>query len=71
VEPVFQLHVPALPVVQPDGSLQAGGLRITPLQPVTVNVVTLTGEDVVTTSYRIELTAASGCAFDVELRAQP
>jgi hypothetical protein len=36
-----------------------------------MNVVTLTGADVVTTSYRIELTAAAGCAFDVELRAQP
>jgi len=71
VQPVFQLHVPVLPVVQPDGSLQAGGLHVIPLQPVTVNVVTLSGEDVVTTSYRIELTAATGCAFDVELRAQP
>jgi hypothetical protein len=71
VQPVFQLHVPALPVVQPDGSIQAGGLHVTPLQPVTVNLVTLTGEDVVTTSYRIELTAGAACAFDVELRAQP
>jgi hypothetical protein len=35
-----------------------------------VNVIQLTGPEVVTTSYRIELTTSTGCAFDVELRAE-
>jgi hypothetical protein len=71
VQPVFQVHVPALPAVQADGSIVAGALRVVPLVPVTASLVTLTGPDVVTTSYRIDLTAAAGCGFDVELRAEP
>jgi hypothetical protein len=36
----------------------------------TVNVVQLTGADVDVTSYRIEFTVSSGCAFAVELQGQ-
>jgi hypothetical protein len=72
VTPIFQLHVPNLPVIQADGSIQAGGLHIVPLQPMTVNVVQLTAgtPDVDVTSYRIEFTVSSGCAFAVELQGQ-
>jgi hypothetical protein len=71
VQPVFQLHVPVLPVVQPDGSIQAGGLRIVPLQPMAVNVVSMPATDPdFNGGYRIEFTTSSGCAFAVELQGQ-
>jgi len=70
VQPIFQIHVPNLPVMQDDGSLVAGGLRIVPLQPVSVSVVTVNGPDDDVVSYRVEFTASSGCAFTVELQAQ-
>ena len=69
VQAIFQLHVPDLPVLQADGSIQAGGLRVVPLQPVNVSVVSMAGSDY-TKGYRIELTNNSGCTFDVELQGQ-
>jgi hypothetical protein len=69
VRPIFQLHVPVLPVSQPDGSILAGGLRIVPLQPVTASWTSLAGSEF-SKGYRIELRVASGCEFSVELQAQ-
>jgi len=69
VQAIFQIHVPVLPVVQPDGSIQAGGLHVVPMMPGTLSVVAMPGPEY-SQGYRIELTAASGCAFDVELRAE-
>ena len=69
VRPVFQLHVPVAPVVQGDGSIQAGNLHIVPLQPVTINIVSMVSGEY-TAGYRIELTTTAGCTFDVELQAQ-
>ena len=34
IKPIFQLHVPAQPVLQEDGSITAGTLRLVPLRPV-------------------------------------
>jgi hypothetical protein len=72
VQAIFQLHVPNLPVLQADGSIQAGGLHIVPLLPMTVNVVQLAAgtPDVDVTSYLIEFTNSAGCAFTVELQAR-
>jgi len=42
---------------------------VTPLQPVTINVVSMAGGDF-SRGDRIELTAATGCSFDVELQGQ-
>jgi hypothetical protein len=70
VQPIFQLHVPVLPVMQADGSIQAGTLRVLPLHPATVTIVSMADADF-SQGYRIDLTVASGCAFDVELQAAP
>jgi hypothetical protein len=57
--------------MQPDGSIQAGGLHIVPLAPVSVNVVSMPSTDPdFNSGYRIELTVASGCSFAVELQGQ-
>jgi hypothetical protein len=69
VRPIFQLQVPAAPVLQEDGSILAGALRIVPQQPVNVAVVTL-GAPEFTGGYRIELTANTGCGFSVVLEPQ-
>ena len=67
VQAIFQIQVPSEPVVEVDGSIRAGGLHVVPLSPVNVNVVSLADAEF-SRGYRIELTTASGCAFDVELR---
>ena len=67
VQPIFQLQVPTQPVLQPDGSLQAGALRIVALQPVTVNIVSLASAEF-SQGYRIEFIVNTGCTFDVELQ---
>src|SRR5438552_6275791 len=67
VQPIFQLQVPTQPVLQPDGSLHAGVLRIVSLQPVTVNIVSLASSEF-SQGYRIEFTGNAGCTFDVELQ---
>jgi hypothetical protein len=81
VQPIFQLHVPNLPVVQADGSILSGGLLIVPLQPVSVSWVSMAdlppdvdgnGQvvDFFNNGYRMEFTTNSGCVFSVELRGQ-
>jgi hypothetical protein len=69
VRPVFQLQVPTLPVLQADGSIVAGALRIVPLQPVTATWTAMPAPEF-SRGYRIDLTSAAGCAFSVELRPQ-
>jgi hypothetical protein len=59
--------------VQGDGSIQAGNLRIRPIVPSApaINVVDMaaaSGE--YSGGYRLELSAAGGCEFVVELQAQ-
>jgi hypothetical protein len=70
VQAIFQLHVPVLPVVQPDGSIQAGALRVVPLQPVNIGVVAMPANVDYSKGYRLELTNPAGCTFDVELQGQ-
>jgi hypothetical protein len=71
VKPIFQLHVPVQPAVQPDGSIIAGNLRVVPLLPVHTQIVTMHATDAdFNSGYRIELTIDTGCEFHVELRAQ-
>ena len=74
VTPVWQLHTAAQPVVQANGTIVAGNLRVTPIAPAAPNVVirSMSSIDAAEYSggYRIELTAASGCEFMVLLQAQ-
>ena len=74
VTPVWQLHLPASPVRQADGTYLAGTLRIGLVQPgaPTVNVVDMrsTSADF-TGGYRMELRGpANQCEFIVNLTAQ-
>jgi hypothetical protein len=70
IKPIFQLHVPVQPVLQGDGSITAGTLTIVPLLPVQSNWVAMHSVDSdFNSGWRIELTTASGCEFNVELRA--
>lgn len=69
VQPIFQLHVPNQPVMQADGSIVAGGLRIVPLRAVNANFVVMPSGEY-TKGWRIELTSSSGCEFDLQLNAQ-
>jgi hypothetical protein len=68
VTPIFQLHVPVQPVLQQDGTIVAGALRIAPLHAVTANFVQMGGDH--SKGYRVELRNNAGCEFRVELRAQ-
>lgn len=71
VQPIFQLHVPVQPVAQPDGSIQAGRLHIVLLEPAQAAFVAMPGQSAdYLSGFRIELTVASGCDFNVELQAQ-
>ena len=71
VTPIFQLQVPAAPVLQADGTILAGHLRVTPMAPVTAAFVPMNGAEF-SRGFRIDLRAASGgCAFDVLLEAVP
>ena len=71
VQPIFQLHTPAQPVVQSDGSIVAGHLRVVPPLSANVSIVSMpTVSSDFTAGYRIDLTLASGCDFSVELQAQ-
>jgi len=65
VRAVFQLHVPVLPVLQTDGSLQAGNLRIVRLQGATYTINALPAE--FSRGYRIDFTADAGNSFAIEL----
>jgi hypothetical protein len=66
VRPVFQLHVPVLPVLQPDGSLLAGNLRIVRLQGASFTVHALPAASF-SRGYRIDFVAESGTTFAIEL----
>jgi hypothetical protein len=68
VQPIFQLQVPAAPVLQLDGSIVAGNLRLVPLQPATFRFVAMDPNEF-QRGYRIELISTVGCVFDVELHA--
>jgi len=68
VQPVFQVQVPVVPVVQIDGSIEAGNLRIFSMQPVTVAIVATNAAEF-SKGYRVELRSTEGCSFDVELQA--
>jgi hypothetical protein len=71
VKPIFQLQVPVQPVMQQDGSIVAGTLRIVPLLPVHANWVFMPSTDSdFNKGYRIELTIDAGCEFNIELHAQ-
>lgn len=65
VRPVFQLHVPVQPILQEDGSIMAGNLRIVSLQGATHTVTALsTGFN---RGYRIDFVSQTGNSFVVEL----
>jgi len=68
VRAVFQLHVPDAPVAQPDGSIQAGNLRVVLRQPATATFVPMPASEY-QRGYRIDLRSSAGCSFDVELQA--
>lgn len=72
VQAVWQLHVPARPVVQADGGILAGQLHIRPILPATpeigiVDMQALSGE--YSGGFRIELRSANTCGFQVDLQA--
>lgn len=72
VQAVWQLHVPVRPTQELDGTILAGSLRIKPVQPAapTVTIVDMHAlSSEFSTGYRLELRAASGCEFIVELQA--
>lgn len=69
VRPVFQLHVPVQPVLQPDGSVTAGRLRIVPLQGETATFVPMPAQEF-SRGYRIDFRSNSGCSFNIQLNAQ-
>lgn len=71
IVPVFQVHTPVLPVVQPDGTtIKAGGLTITSTLPVVSKIVSMSSVNSdFKSGYRVELTAQSGCEFNVTLQA--
>jgi hypothetical protein len=68
VRPVFQLQVPTVPSLQPDGSVVAGRLRVVPLQGVSATIRSLPSE--FSQGYRIELVSTVGNSFAIELRWQ-
>jgi hypothetical protein len=73
VTPIFQLQVPAAPVLQSDGTIRAGHLLVTPVTQVTAAVLAMNPAPQIgfTGGYRIDLVAESGCGFDVLLQAMP
>jgi hypothetical protein len=71
IKPIWQLHVPSQPLVQADGSVLAGNLKITSLSTVTnVNIVNMGNlSNQFNAGYRLELTNDAGCEFNVQLDA--
>lgn len=76
VAPYFQVQVPALPVVQADGSIVAAGvlkiMPITPLAPtVKIEQMSALNSDYSAGHYRVSLGLPVGaaCAFEVQLQA--
>lgn len=68
VQPVFQVQVPVLPIIDADGVVRAGNLRIVPLSPVTISIVPMEPA-LFQQGYRVDLISTAGCGFTVELRA--
>jgi hypothetical protein len=72
VSAVFQVHVPLQPVQQPNGSIRAGNLVILPGSGTTVALVNMTTVDAdFLGGWRIDITNANGCSYDVLLAVQP
>jgi hypothetical protein len=65
VRPVFQLHVPVLPVLQADGSLLAGNLRIVRLQGATYTIHALPAG--FSRGYRVDFVSDTANSFALEL----
>lgn len=65
---VVQVQVPSVPVIQADGSILAGSLRIVPLDAATVVVTALPSG--FSRGHRIDLIPVSGSSFSMELRAE-
>jgi hypothetical protein len=76
VQPIFQVHVPAQPTVDAKGTVTAGNLTITPLQPSGAAVTVVSMHDLdgdYDSGYRVEITPPAGntsCAFSVNLQAK-
>ncbi len=72
VSATWQLHTPTQPIVQGDGSIIAGNLRITPVLPA-APVVTIVNMNALNnqfnSGYRIEFSAGQTCEFRVNLNA--
>ncbi|MBL9207103.1 MAG: hypothetical protein JNN01_18580 [Opitutaceae bacterium] len=74
VQAVWQLQVPVAPVVQSDGTIVAGALRILPVTPAAPAIVTRAMTSVsseFSAGYRIELTSPGATEFVVTLQAAP
>ena len=72
MQPVWQLHVPVRPTLESDGSILAGRLRIRPVKPASPSLTVVdmrASSSEYSAGFRIELRAAGGCEFDVELQA--
>jgi hypothetical protein len=69
VTPVWQVHTPAQPIIQGDGSVLAGNLRITAVTPAPSGNITILSIAGNSPSYRVEIRNPSGCAFSVNLNA--
>ena len=65
VRPIFQLQVPVLPVIQPNGALLAGNLRIVALQGATFTINALPAG--FSQGYRIDFSSTVGNSFLIEL----
>lgn len=73
VTATFQVHTPTQPVVQGDGSIVAGNLRIVPILPAApaVTIVDMHAADnQFNSGYRVDIAAGGTCEFNIELRAQ-
>lgn len=68
VRPVFQINVPVRPVLQQDGSVTAGALRVVPLRGETATIVTMPAPEY-SQGYRIDFRSSAGCSFDIQLNA--
>lgn len=70
VSHAFQLNVPVQPVIQADGSIKAGNLKIQATHTVTTKLVDMHAADGdFNSGWRVELTNASGCEYTVDLTA--
>jgi len=74
VSATWQIHTPVLPVVQPDGTVLAGALRITPVIPAapvfTIRDMHAESPALYNRGYRLDISAGAQCEFNIHLRAQ-